>query len=100
MLILSRRKGEQISIADDAVVLTVDSINVGLIDLHVNIPGSGVEFITPLRTDDALDLMISSDTVTVKLIRATDRVRIGIGAPRELPVMRRELLELNNAQTA
>jgi sRNA-binding carbon storage regulator CsrA len=92
--VLSRRIGESIKVGDETV-FTVVSVGPRSVVLAVNTPRSSRT--VALAYDEVLRL--DGDRVGVMLAEIDrGKVRLAVTAPREIPIMRTELLPIDEAK--
>ncbi len=93
MLVLGRLVGETV-VFGDVAELTVARITINSVGLMVHMLGDGAEQIEILQLGDKMELDggIRVTVVDIDVTAQRKKIRIGIEAPRNMPVYRKEML--------
>ena len=92
MLVLSRTKHQGLQIGDDTTV-TVTKIEQSTTTLTVTVDGK-VTDTSVLQKNESIQIGDTTVVVVeIRKVKGSEKVRLGVEAPKEMPIHRREVFE-------
>lgn len=95
MLIISRRRGESIEIANNILVKTQDVFGNepnALVNIDIAMPGRPINRVKKVRVGETINI---TPDISIKITRNSGKqVGLAIDAPKDVPIWRTELLPI------